>query len=524
MMKMLLTLLAVLYSPVLRILPRADAFRVPNIINPPPPNVFLGGGLLAGGAAAAAAATLVAGPLATAAVVATINNVPPMEIYQPPPDGLKDLSVLITGGTTGLGLETAKRLALGGPQNLIVTARTDEKGEAAVFAIREYLSENGKDGSNINVSYRVLDLDDVKGIQSAVDEWFSSPDFPTKLDCLINNAGIMNVPTLELTVDGIERTMASNHLGHFVLTQSLFPKLSHTARIINVSSSAHQFARVNGGMDFDYCWNPPKPSDYNPSKSYGQSKLANILFSQELQRRSDDAGYQWDVACLHPGVVNTELFTRFSPQLQRLQTNLPDQQELPGFVASGIDAVLTKSGDLNLFKTVAQGATTSVWLASGAYRSTKTTTEDDINFSRTNAQYYDNCKPQRLAAFATDKDAAKQLWEESEERTGISFAFFTNDDEEEESITIVRNGIEVDKEILDETTTEETAKGEGDDSKGDDPGFVPIETMTVKELKDVLRSRGLKVSGNKKELQARIWEEVLNEDKNTKESDEDNLK
>merc|ERR1712125_299329 len=146
--------------------------------------------------------------------------------------------------------------------------------------------------------------------------------------------------------------------------------LSKTARVINVSSSAHQMARsTSGGMDFDYCWTGSP--NYSGWKSYGQSKLANILFMRELQRRSDEAGYEWDVASLHPGVVNTDLWrSSVGPgnfrRLQDLSKSVQDN--IPAFVTDGVDAVLTKVGDLGLFKTVEQGATTSVWLAAAGYK------------------------------------------------------------------------------------------------------------------------------------------------------------
>ena len=158
--------------------------------------------MVAGGAAIAAAA----GPLvAAAAAVTAWNSVEASEIYTPQPLSLKGQSILITGGTAGLGLETAKRLAVGGPANLIVTARTEEKGKAAVSAIYEYLSQKGQTGDNpVIVSYKILDLDSVFGVQDAVAEWFQD-DFPETLDCIVNNAGIMNIPQRELTVDGVER-------------------------------------------------------------------------------------------------------------------------------------------------------------------------------------------------------------------------------------------------------------------------------------------------------------------------------
>ena len=388
-----------------------------------------------GAAAAAAAATVV--PVATVAAVVALNNVEASEIYTPEVNSLNGQSILITGGTTGLGLETAKRLAIGSPDNLIITARTSEKGQDAVDKIYKYLSVEGIESDTISISYKVLDLDDVQGIQNSVNGWFEdeSSAFPDQLDCIINNAGVMAIPKLELTDDGIERQMASNHLGHFVLTKMFSSKLSKRAKVINVSSSAHEGAKPNG-MDFDYCWDGSP--NYSPWKSYAQSKLANILFSQELQRRSDEAGYEWDVACLHPGVItSTDLFARQPlgkenfQRFQELQGIVQDR--IPTSVMDGLDTLSTKIGDLGLIKTIEQGATTSVWLASGAYQKKDSgdgDDDDDIKI-RTNAQCYEDCKPKSLDTFAMNEKAAQRLWKESEERAGITFDLAQSDEIDE---------------------------------------------------------------------------------------------
>ena len=97
----------------------------------------------------------------------------------------------------------------------------------------------------------------------------------TKIDVLVNNAGVMAIPTKQLTKDGYERTFQTNHLGHFVLTSLLLPRLQFNARVINVSSMAYQFAGAKGGLELD---NLNGELNYGPWSSYGQSKLANILF------------------------------------------------------------------------------------------------------------------------------------------------------------------------------------------------------------------------------------------------------
>ena len=217
------------------------------------------------------------------------------KLYTPAPQSLTGQTIVITGGTTGLGLESAKRLAVGGA-NIILTARTTGKGEKAVSDVQQYLRDNGID--NPMVSYKILNLDDLSAVKKVPELWSDVK----KIDVLMNNAGVMAIPDRQLTVDGYERQIQTNHLGHFVLTALLQPKLAPDARIVNVSSQAFQFASK---MRSDQSLWEPQPDDYSPWVQYGQTKLANILFTEELQRRSEAAGKQWTVVSLHPGAVAT---------------------------------------------------------------------------------------------------------------------------------------------------------------------------------------------------------------------------
>ena len=319
-------------------------------------------------------------------------------IYTPDVDGLQGQTILITGGTTGLGLETAKRLSIGNPDRIIITARSGVKGETALADIQSYMKDNNV-SENVSLSYKVLDLDDLQGVQAAVASW---TDVET-INCLVNNAGVMAVPKRELTIDGFERQMQSNHLGHFVLTALLAPKLTKDARIVNVSSEAHLIARFSG-MDFDYCWTG-EPG-YGAWRSYGQSKLANILFSQELQRRADESGLDWKVSTLHPGAVSTDL--------ARNLLGLENWERLKN--ASGGVSILASSVQqaLNLFlKTPEQGASTSVFLAAGA-------TPDEPR-----GRYYVDCQPRTVNDFARDATSAKRLWDESEVKSGVAFTLMS---------------------------------------------------------------------------------------------------
>jgi NAD(P)-dependent dehydrogenase (short-subunit alcohol dehydrogenase family) len=313
---------------------------------------------------------------AAVAVLAVLVHRATGGVYQPP--SMHGKTVLITGGTTGLGLESAKRLAQAGAQ-VIVTARSDARGQAAVEAIQE--STKGKAAQ---VSYRILHLDDLESTKAAA-LW----DLPP-IDVLLLNAGVMGLPTLQNTSLGIEKQMHTNHLGHFVFTASVKPFLTRNARIVVVSSLAHLMGLLSGGLDLDYAWKPTE-QNYNPGKSYGMSKLANIYFASKL-----DAISGYTVVSLHPGTVATDI-------ARELTTN--------SFLQKLLDTTLMPLGQaLGIFLSPEQGANTQVYLAS---------THDPL----IGGAYYDNMKPWKLAGFATDQAQADLLWKQSEELSGVNFTF-----------------------------------------------------------------------------------------------------
>jgi NAD(P)-dependent dehydrogenase (short-subunit alcohol dehydrogenase family) len=328
---------------------------------------------------------------ALAVWLATKSSSSNSSIFTPKPGSLVGQTILITGGTAGLGLESAKRLALGGAE-IVITSRSDAKGQAAVKDIIEHVvkEQQGVPPPPV-VSYRLLDMDNL----AQVNECVGWKDLP-KIDVLMNNAGVMAVSNRELTVDGFERQIQSNHLGHFVLTKLLMPKLTPKARIINVSSVAHQIAFYNG-LDLDYFWKG-EPG-YGPWRSYGQSKLANLLFTQELQRRIDAAGLEYTTIAMHPGAVNTDL-TRNVVGVD----NFEKMKSGKGSFFKSFANVIS-----NFIKTPEQGADTQIWLASG------------MGSRNAAATYYVDCKEKNLSAFATDETAAKKLWAESEEKSGVEF-------------------------------------------------------------------------------------------------------
>ena len=187
-------------------------------------------------------------------------------------------TVIITGATSGLGAVTARELA-GRGATIIMAVRTTSKGEAAA---RQMTGD---------IEVRQLDLQDLSSVRAFADG-------VDKVDVLINNAGIMAAP-FALTADGFESQIGTNHLGHFALTNLLLPKL--TDRVVSVSSMAHWPGRI----DFeDLNW---KNRRYSPWLAYSQSKLANLLFTSELQRRLDSAGSPLRAVAAHPGYSHTNL-------------------------------------------------------------------------------------------------------------------------------------------------------------------------------------------------------------------------
>jgi NAD(P)-dependent dehydrogenase (short-subunit alcohol dehydrogenase family) len=187
-------------------------------------------------------------------------------------------TVIITGANSGLGAITARELARNGAK-VIMAVRNTAKGEAAAR------------GMTGDVEVRQLDLQDLSSVRK-----FS--DGVDKADMLINNAGIMAAP-YALTVDGFESQIGTNHLGHFALTNLLLPKL--TDRVVTVSSMAHWPGRISLN---DLNW---KIRKYSPWLAYSQSKLANLLFTSELQRRLDAAGSPLRALAAHPGYSHTNL-------------------------------------------------------------------------------------------------------------------------------------------------------------------------------------------------------------------------
>lgn len=280
---------------------------------------------------------------------------------------LSGKTALVTGATSGLGLETLRVLALRGA-HVIATGRTKERAQEAIDS----------SGATGHATPLALDLADWAGVAKAGAEVRA---LGRPLDVLICNAGLMQPPELAL-VNGIEQQFAVNHLGHFVLAHHLIAPLTAApqGRVVVVSSQLY-LAAPPAGVDFD---NLTGSKGYDPQQMYGQSKLANALFAFELARRV--AGTRLTVNTLHPGVANTNL-DRFKSGWRRAL----------GRVASlGRDYV----------KSTAAATATQVYLATAPV------------LTQTTGQYFEDCNPVVPGGpHMADRDLATRLWTVSQDLT-----------------------------------------------------------------------------------------------------------
>ena len=196
-------------------------------------------------------------------------------------------TVVVTGANSGLGLATSRELARAGA-HVVLAVRDVARGEQAAAGLQG------------DVEVRQLDLADLASVRAFAGAWTGD------VDVLVNNAGIMMVPPGR-TADGFELQFGTNHLGHFALTNLLLPHV--TDRVVTVSSGMHRQGHIELG---DLNWERRR---YNPTGAYGQSKLANLLFSLELQRRLTEVGSRVRSLAAHPGYAATNLQGRSQNQL-----------------------------------------------------------------------------------------------------------------------------------------------------------------------------------------------------------------
>jgi NAD(P)-dependent dehydrogenase (short-subunit alcohol dehydrogenase family) len=283
---------------------------------------------------------------------------------------------VVTGASTGLGLETARALAAAGA-HLVLAVRSDEKGAAATGSIRERVPD-------ASLEHGVCDLTSLVSVRSFAS---SVLDRHPRLGLLVNNAGVMYTP-LERTAEGFELQFGTNHLGHFLLTNLLLPALLAGApsRIVNLSSGGHQSS--------DVIWDDPnyERRPYDKFESYGQSKTANILFTVELDRRLAAKGVR--SYAVHPGMIATEL--------GRYMTK-DDMRELRERASRG------PGGGLPSYKSIEAGAATTVWAATAP------------ELAGTGGVYLADCQVAQAREWAMDPERAARLWAMSEQLVGQRF-------------------------------------------------------------------------------------------------------
>ena len=295
-----------------------------------------------------------------------------------PPQGGK--LAVITGATGGLGYQTAMALAQAGAE-VVLTGRNAAKGHEAIAKIRNQFP-------NAKISFETLDLANLASVADFARRFAAAH---SSLDLVINNAGVMALPTRQTTADGFEMQFGTNYLGHYALTAQLLALLRNARqpRVVNLSSIAHrtgfiQFSDLQGERL------------YSPWKAYNQSKLAMLMFALELQRRSDAAGWNLMSNASHPGWARTDLFVN-GPGLGLL--SFASQFAAPLFSQSAENGALP-----TMF------AATSAQAEGGGYYGPSGLGE-----------LKGPPAPARIMPRARDKAGASKLWDVSKQLTGVSF-------------------------------------------------------------------------------------------------------
>ncbi|WP_435196902.1 oxidoreductase [Natronomonas sp. EA1] len=287
---------------------------------------------------------------------------------------------VVTGANSGLGFETARGLASAGA-HVVLACRRPDAGEAAAAAIDEAFPDASLEVRELDLA----SLDSVKRFARGVRQAHDG------LDLLVNNAGVMAIPRRE-TADGFEMQLGVNHLGHFALTGRLFDALRRGSRVVSVSSIYHR----QGAFDFDDLqWE----DSYDKWDAYARSKLANLLFAYELQRRLDAEGVEMKSVAAHPGYAATNL-----------------QSRGPKEMGSRLRLLAMKAANALVAQSARKGALPTLYAA----------TMPDVE----GGDYYGpggfrelRGYPEQVASTERSKDPvlAGELWRVSEELTGVSF-------------------------------------------------------------------------------------------------------
>ncbi len=302
-------------------------------------------------------------------------------------DDVPDLTgrtALVTGANSGIGLVEARVLAQHGADVVMAVRRTDAGEEGA-----ERIRRTGAPGT---VTVEELDLASLESVHALAERLGDRVD--GRLDLLVNNAGVMTPPRHRETPDGFELQFGTNHLGHFALTGRLLPLLlaADDPRVTTVSSIAHRRS--------DRAVAEGNPADgYDPQTAYGRSKLANLLFADELQRRAEAAGSPLTSTAAHPGVTGTNLVAS------------PD-----GMGANPVVGAVGQWVVRFLFPSPERGAEAVVHAATVAEPGSYTGPTGP-------GEAFGPVGPAERSELARDEALARALWERSEELTGVSFDF-----------------------------------------------------------------------------------------------------
>ena len=294
---------------------------------------------------------------------------------------MDDETVVITGANSGIGFHAARAFAAKGA-DVTMACRSVERGEDAADEIREEVPD-------APVEVRELDLASLDSVEDFADGFIQDHD---ALDVLCNNAGVMAIPRTE-TEDGFETQFGVNHLGHFALTAHLSDLVVSTdrARVVTTSSGAHE----RGTIDFE---DPHGEDEYTKWGAYAQSKLANLLFAFELQRRFEDADVDAKSVGVHPGYAATDLQRR-GPEMEGSRLKLGAMKAM--------NAVLAQSAERGALP-ILYGATAELeggeYVGPGGFMNMR--------------GYPEVQEPNERAR---DKETAERLWEVSEELTGVEF-------------------------------------------------------------------------------------------------------
>jgi NAD(P)-dependent dehydrogenase (short-subunit alcohol dehydrogenase family) len=301
-------------------------------------------------------------------------------------DQVPDLSgrvMIITGANSGIGYEAALALAKR-KADVVLACRNQDKAKAAADRIRE-------DAPTARLEVMPLDLSDLSSVRAFADAFREGH---SQLHALINNAGVMALPK-KSTADGFEMQLGTNHLGHFALTGLLLDILLATpgSRVVNVSSIAHKF----GAIRFhDLQWE----KSYSKWGAYGQSKLANLLFTHELDRRLKDTGRDTISVACHPGWAATNL-----------------QEAGPKMEGSKLMERLSAWGNAMLAQDASAGALPTVFAAVEPLAG-----NEYVGPTRMMG-WHGSPEIIEPASKARDPKAAARLWDESERLTGVRYAF-----------------------------------------------------------------------------------------------------